>query len=649
MGDNFVSNDQAAGVGGSSQPSGVQGDNTFQDNNVKQLLVMVRYKPAPSGAFDTAAAGGMLDGITGAIEGAASAAESVMDSIPGLNMFIKEEPKDSKSEKEYSYYNDYSGWDNVFQKMTKGLKEMNPENETDTFEFSSTDSAGRKSDAQKLLGKVKSKISGWSKYTARIHFIGIGQGGNVANECATLLAKDSQFSSEKWFVKSIVYIGTPLYKTEHVVDKACFKKQGAAFSFTNTYDLTQNAVECFEKNDKLLKLIQEANKKPLSLAVGKVKLRVLQVLAIILSGMHISGGDTSELDKFGKIKDEIKGAVDDILDLIKKITNEGASFLKLGDLPEFSKITNGYGDIPNQVGDKVSAYVDNLTKSVKDQAKSANMSLSPKDLAGLLSCLCPLFDKIAESMAVFKYEEKTGVDLAKQIIDQAGITKVYAPAPGSGTTLPVDEDYIKKVTQSNTDGKPDRSAAFISHVRDLLTQAAEKQSDVSAMNDDQKMKLAQAIGCIVQPMLTSKKELYQKLLHVIPFDLHSMAEGFNSAKLMGFPASALKTLGIDFPDDLKQSISKTDNEISRITGYFEKQEFNAQEDSLYFIFNSHNLLLKKMYGPIANYVDRQTGYLDYMKSKGFDNEYTLTDNSYKQGSKDTKNNVLPAQEVPANS
>jgi hypothetical protein len=533
--------------------------------------------------------------------------------------------------------------------MEKGLKEMNPENETISFEFSSEDAKGRKTDAQELLGKVKSKLSPWAKYTARVHFIGLGQGGNVANECATALAKDGQFSSEKWFVKSVVYVGTPLYKTEHLLDKACFKKQGAAFAFTNTYDLTQNVIECFEKNDKLLKAIADSNKNTLSLAVGKVKLRVVQVLAILLSGMHISGGDTSELDKFGKIKDEVKGAVEDTLDMVKKIIKDGASFLKLGDLPDFSKITNGFGDIPNEVGNRLSGYIDELVKKVKDQASSANMSVGPRDLAGLLNCLCPFFDKIAAAMAVFKYEEKTGVDLAKQILDETGVTKVYAPASSSGTALPVDEDYIKKVNDSIAAGNIDRSATFINTIRDLLVKAAEKQSDVSAMNDEQKMQVAMAIGMMVQPMLASKKELYQKLLHAIPFDLHKMAEGFNADKLMGFPANALKTLGIDFPEDLKKSISNTDGEISRITGYFEKGEFNTKEDSMYFIYNSHNLILKKMYGPIANHIDRQTGYLDYMKSKGFDNEYSLTDNSYKQGSNDTKNNVLPAQEVPANS
>ena len=76
MGGDFVSGGQAAGVGGSSQPGGTQAENTFQSNKIKQLLVMVRYKSKPAAAgFDTGAAAGMLDGVTGAVQGAVSAAE----------------------------------------------------------------------------------------------------------------------------------------------------------------------------------------------------------------------------------------------------------------------------------------------------------------------------------------------------------------------------------------------------------------------------------------------------------------------------------------------------------------------------------------------------------------------------------------------
>ncbi len=648
MSDNFVSNDQASGVGGNSKSAGAQADNTFQDNKIKQLVVLVRFKPKPAAAgFDTSAATSMLGGVTGAIEGAVSAAESAAASIPGLDMFIKEEKKDSSSEKEYKYFNDYSGWDNVFNKMNSGLKEMNPDNVTDTFEFNSDDADGRKNDAQQLLSKIKSKISGWSQYSANIHLIGLGQGGNVINECTSLLAKDGQFNSEKWCVKSVIYVATPLYKNQHVLDKACFKKQGGTFSFGNPYDLTQNAIEYFDKTDKLLKLIEDSNKNTLSLAVGKVKLRIIQVLSIVLSGLNLSIGDTSQLNKFDKIKNEITGMIDDVVGLVKKIISEGAAFVKLGDLPEFSKVTNGYGDIPNEAKGRLTKGIDDIMDKAGKQAKSANISLGPADLAGLLNCLCPLFDKVTASMSVFKYESKTGVDLAKQIIDQAWVSKVYAPLGSGGSTLQVDEEYSKKASQSTSDGKPDKSEMFIRTVQGMLSKASEKETDINSMSDEQKILVAEAIGCMVQPMLASKKKIYQKLLSLIPFDLNKMTQDYTADKLMGIPGGALQKIGIAFPEDLNKSVAGTDGEIKRITGYFDKNNFDTQEDSLYFIYNSHNLILKKMYGPIANCVDRQTGYFDYMKSKGYDNECTISENSYKQGSKETKSNVMPAQELPA--
>jgi hypothetical protein len=94
-------------------------------------------------------------------------------------------------------------------------------------------------------------------------------------------------------------------------------------------------------------------------------------------------------------------------------------------------------------------------------------------------------------------------------------------------------------------------------------------------------------------------------------------------------------------------MARADGEIKRIQGYFDKKSFDPPEDTMYFTFNAHNLALKKMYGPIANCLDQQTGYFEYMQAKGFNNEYTIADNNYKQGSSEPKTNVLPAKELRA--
>ena len=309
-----------------------QSEETHQQINARQLVVMVRFKPG--GGLDTGGASGLMGGITNPIEGAVSALESAAASIPGLNMFLTEEKKETSSEKEYNYFKDYSDWDKLLDKIKDGIKEMNEESDIEKFEFSSTDADGRKNDAKELNEKIKSKMSSWKKYTSFVHFIGLGQGGNVANECTDLLAKDDTFKSEKWSVKSVVYVAAPQYKNVHGLNKESLKGKGASFAFGNLYDLTQGAIEYFDDNEKLLTLIKDSNKNALSLAVGKVKLRLVSILAIILGGLHISAGPDAlkDLDKIDQIKDEIKGLIDDILGFLKKLIDEGTSFVKLDEI-----------------------------------------------------------------------------------------------------------------------------------------------------------------------------------------------------------------------------------------------------------------------------------------------------------------------------
>lgn len=641
----MVNDSQANGMGGAGKPNGAQEENTFQTNAVKQLVVLVRYKPAPAGGFDTGAASGMLSGVTGAIDNAVNAVEGAMASIPGLNLFIKEEKKDSPSEKEYTYYKDYSGWDNVLNKVKDSLKEMNDESLTDTFDFSSTDYEGRKKDAQELLQKVKSKIAGWTDYTAYIHFIGVGQGGNVANECTALLAADTEFAAQKWLVKTIAYIATPPYKNIHQLDKTALKGKGATLAFGTKYDLTQNALACFDKNEDLIKLIIDSNKNLLTLATGKVKLRVIQVLSILLSGLHLSGGDTSELKKFGKIKDEIQGLVEDMIDLVKQLIEEGTGFVKLGDIPEFSNIANGYGNIPSEAGQQFEKFLKKLTDSISQMAKSANVSLSPKDLAGVLNCLCPLFDKLADSIAIFKYNSPASEALSHQILANAKLTKVYALKTDSSTELEVDEKYVQKLDTAAKEQKPVDGAAFIKTAQSLINKASEGQADINAMNKQQKIALAEALTCLMQPMLTTKKAIYGKLLNMLPFSIEKIKE-YTADKMMAIPGGLLEKLNIDFPDELKASIARLDKEIGRVKSFFDKKEFGTEDDTLYFIFNQHNLVLKKMYGPVANYIDQQTGYAQYMASRGYVNTVTLQENKYAEGKDEPKENVMPAKELP---
>ncbi len=624
-------------------PPPSQSEETHKVLSRKQLVVLVRFKP---GGFDTGAAEGMVGKITSPIEGALDAVEGAMASIPGLNMFIKEDKAaKSKSDDKYTYFKDYSGWDTVFKKMGDGLKEMDPENAIETFDFSSTDSDGRKKDAKDLFDKVKSKWSGWKKYSANIHFIGLGQGGNVVNECTDLIAKDDTFKSEKWCVKSIIYVATPLYEKEHQLNQDSLKGEGAVFGFGNFYDLTQRAIECFEPNEGLLKLITDSNKNTLSLPVGKVKLRMVQVLAILLSGLHLSAGDTSELGKFKQVLDEVKGMVSDILDLFKTLIKEGAGFVKLGDLPKFGSMADGLGAIPGQVVQELKDYLDALLDKAGSGAKAGSLSVSPADLAGLLNCLCPLFDAITNMLKILSYDSESGNDIAAQIIDKAGIKKVFAPGELNQANLPVDEEYAQKALEAAQKDDPDMAGAIFSKVADHLKDATSGSSDVSSMSSDQKIALSEAITCMTLPMLPTKRDFYAKLLNALPINLAELTKSFTADKLTAAAAGPLAALGIKFPDKLTASVAATDAELTRIKGYFDKNNFKMLPhiDTLYLMYNSHNIMLKKMYGPIANTLDKQTGYLNYMKAKGYDNN--PADNKYTQGTKEEKDKAMPTTEL----
>jgi len=624
-----------------------QSEETHQQINARQLVVMVRFKPA--GGLDTSSAAGLMGDITNPIEGAASAIESAAASIPGLNMFLTEEKKETESEKEYKYHEDYSDWDKMLDKIKEGIQQMNPESDVEKFEFSSTDADGRKNDAKELKTKIDSKMSSWKKYTSFIHFIGLGQGGNVANECTDLLAKDDTFKSEKWAVKSVVYMAAPQYKNVHVLNKASMKGKGAVFSFGNQYDLTQNAIDYFDDNEKLLTLIKDSNKNALSLAVGKVKMRLVKILAIVLGGLHISAGPDAlkDLDKIDEVKDEIKGLIDDILGFIKKLIDEGTSFVKLDEIPDFKNISSGYDAIPNKCADELMATIDAIKNKAVDGAKHANLSLGPSDLAGVLNCLCPLFDAIGGSLGVLKPNTKGGEDLAKQIIDEAGVKKVFAPSGDMPTYLNIDKEYIDKAVEAAKKNEPDMSVVLITKVNGLIAKATEKTNEVKDMDAEHKQHLADAIACLSLPMLPSKKDFYAKLVKLMPFDLQKLTEEYTGGNLMGKAGSPLESIGIKFPDKLNTSVANTDAEMNRVKGYFDKNNFKMADkiDSLYLIYNSHNLALKKAYGPIHQCIDRQTGYLTYQKAKGFDNECSLEENKYNQGTKNEKEDAMPTTEV----
>ncbi len=626
----------------------LQTEATNQIIDERHLVVMVRFKPAAG--LNTNSATSMLGGVTSAVDGAVSAVEGAIASIPGLNMFITEEKNNNKSETAYDYFNDYSDWDAMFDKIKESIKEVNDKSEVEKFEFESTDEKGRKDEAKKLKSKIDSKIAGWKKYTSAIHFIGLGQGGNVINECTHLLADDETFKTEKWAVKSVVYVATPLYKNVHTLNKAALKGKGKVLSYGNQYDLTQAALEYFDDNEKLLTLIKGSNKNSLSLAVGKIKLRLIKVMAIVLSGLQIKTDPASinALEKkFDDLKSELEGMVKDIVGFITTLKDEGTSFIKLDEIPDFKEISTGYDAIPDKALKIIEKVFEDIGTKAKSTFANKGLELGPSDLAKSLNCLCPVFDAISNSLAVLKPKEKAGEDLAKQVLDNAGIKKVFAPAAQTPTYLPIDKEYINKAIEAAKNNTPDLVGALINKVKDLLTKATLTTNDVKDMTVEQKQQVAQAISCLVLPMLPTKLDFYSKLIQFIPFNIQELTKDLTGQNLMGKAAGPLNKIAIEFPEELTKSVAKADDEVKRITGYFNKNNFKLMEniDSLHLIYNEHNLTLKKHIGQVHQCIDEQTGYIDIMKQKGFDNSCTLEENKYMQGSKTVKEDVMVTTEI----
>jgi hypothetical protein len=233
------------------------------------------------------------------------------------------------------------------------------------------------------------------------------------------------------------------------------------------------------------------------------------------------------------------------------------------------------------------------------------------------------------------------------MIETTGAKAVFAPVQEGLIPLDVDPEYTKKAIAAIAIEKPQMAGALVNKVQGLLSKAATRQTDVSKMNDEERTALAEAISVMVQPMLPTKKDFYDRLIRAVPFNMSEIIKEYTTNNLMAIPGGGLSKVGVDFPADLKTSLNKTDGEIKRVRGFFERTDFTLPEDTLYFIYNQHNLALKKMWGPIAACIDRQTGYMDFKRSQGFDAQVTSDALSYKKTRKEEKEEVMPARELPA--
>lgn len=642
----------------------------FQTSDERKMLIFVRYKPAGFGSE-----GGLMSAVNDKVGSVMNKIESVANSIPGLNLKEETEPE-KKNDKEYNYYNDYSDWDKYINKMKDDFPEKTgSENKVLSVDFDVKDASGREQEGKRLANKIKSEASAWKDFTAYFHFVGIEQGGNVANECIKELVKESDFKKE-WYVKSIIYVGTPLYKNQHSFNEnEAFRGKGSKKAFCNSYDLTQQAISYLEPNDKLLKLIAESNSNPVSIFTGKIKAQAVKTLSSLSSieGFGTSHDNTGNINKIKQVGDDFIDLAEDIKEAALSLAKPFGDVLNTSGLPAYNQLDKGWDGIAGDMRARLNEFVDEA-KNAKD---GVGFDSSKVNIAKIFNVFCPVVDRVTNSLKTFSAGSETGDKAFDELIDKSGIEKILAPGSFAAKVLPVDP-FIEKVVElakkaaeekqkegvENGTGETskeqvfyDQSASMINACKNNIQQLT-KEGDLkvkgAGLNKHQKAKIGEVFTSLILPMIPEKKKFYGRILDLIGADGSGITKKIQTESLFGYVKGFMSKIKSDFDFDegtkeqpgLKTSLASLDTELKRIKGYINKNNFPIHKDanSLYFIYNSHNVLLKKPWGEIMNTIDKETGYLDAMKAQGFDNITNLEKNEY-QGGGAQKENVQAAVAV----
>jgi hypothetical protein len=654
MSNDFLSDQQAASVGGAENKAGATGENTFQNIKEKQLVVFVKPGKKSSGlGDDLTAAGGLISGVTDKIDGAVSAIEDVASSIPGLDLFIKEKKVESASEKEYC--TDFSAWEKSSKEIEKKAKEILDENTSFVFGFEAGDAESIKKEGQNLKDAILEKLNNWKDYSAWVHIIGIDKGGLVMNECSQLLASDSTFQQEKWMVRTAFSIGSPTFLDQHRFNPVVLKGQGKQIQVFNKFDLTQQVISCFEPSTDLVKYITNSNSNLLKLTTAKLKMRVIRIIASLLKGVTIGTG-AGVVDPIKKLvndlQSEIGGLIDDLISMIDEVISGIKELIDLKEIPDISQFTQGFENIPNECKKILSDELTDLLNKIEKGLASANLEVGLSDLTKFFNCLCPLVDHLTTVLKNLTLNPTTQQQLAKKLLDKVNIQSLLKPGVGQGISIDISsvDPYTETVNQAQQEKKPDKATTFISTLKQMLFKVAKNGQQVAQLKEADQQELADVIYRLTYPMLTSKKQLIEKLMSFFTglIDLKKMMNDVTLQSLASAAGGQLKSLYLSFPPEkLALSIQQFDSEFNRVKNFFKKREYDMRADTLYLMYNSHNLVIKSMSEHMAFELDTQMGYVNYMHQKGYGNTFLSSGkNSYEKESEREIKNVLPTKELP---
>jgi len=225
-------------------------------------------------------------------------------------------------------------------------------------------------------------------------------------------------------------------------------------------------------------------------------------------------------------------------------------------------------------------------------------------------------------------------------------------APGNHTAKDLN---VEPAAQSAGNGETppiDMAPVMMSKVRQLLITATKIKPDkesvaVSEMGVKEKQALAEAIFIMATPMLSSKKDFYAKLLDIIPFSMDEYIMKADGDAAASKVTSLLSKLNLQLPSKLQASLTRNKAEVGRVAGFFKKNNYPVTkgENTLKYVYESHNKALEKCHGEVALALDTQTKMLDHMKSKGYKNTTTPDGNKYDLETSSEKSDVMMAPEV----
>lgn len=612
------------------------------NTNKRQFVIVVRYKPSPKGM----AAGSMVDKVAGAVKNVTDKIDAITAHIPGVlqEQTNKTEPLDEG----FNYHESYpKHWDKWLKETENTLKEISDKNEYLLFEFDSYDNLDMH--VSRLEAMVKATISGWRQDLYGIHFVGLGQGGNIAADTAM---KIKNSLGEYGKIESVLNVGTALSGDDDKKDFLNSLPNVAVYK--NPFDLSSNAILYAKNSDKLIDTIRLSNQSPVKYMYSTLVIKITKILTQLLNGLTI--GTAAGLDPLKSLveslKSDIKSIIEDIFGFVKHLITSFKEFLKLPKIDQtLDKVFGNPSGVASDSVDRLSQFV----KSFKDLFESKDkigLDTEHLKLEKLFNFLVPpvLLVNDALNAITVDLENKEPANHLKEFTAEGAFVK---PITAFDKPIATKDPYQQVIIEGAKKEEYDQLTSLIASTRqeiETLSQTAD-----NGKREEIGMALSRKL---MLPMIAGKTELLGKVLAKLP----SLGNNPSLSKIQTDTitkplVSLMQKIRSDFDFDdtdngndkelgLKKALGRVDKSIGDIKKILAPDYFKVDKkyNSLHFIYNSHNISLAEMPKELRKTLDQATNIYAYKLGKGF--EYSELDGNYKPGSGGTKTgDILVVEEA----